>query len=37
MILARDLCALLATISLAWLVMWVWYAVTVMIVSEFPR
>jgi len=38
MSLARDLCALVATVSLAWLVLWVWWAVTVMIVSEeFPR
>ena len=32
--LVRDLCALVATVSLAWLVLWVWYAVTVMIVTE---
>ena len=34
MILARDICALVATVSLAWLAVWVWYSVTVMIVSE---
>jgi len=35
---ARDLCALVATVSLACLSVWVWWAMTYMIVSgEFPR
>ena len=37
MILARDLCALVATLSLAWLSVWAWYAVTYVIVSEESR
>ena len=34
MILARDICALVATVGLAWLAVWVWYAVIYVIVSE---
>jgi hypothetical protein len=34
MSIARDLCALVATIGLAWLVLWGWYAVTYMLISD---